>query len=234
MILLHGANSAGIELAPLVEALRPYATVRTPNLLGHGGRPIPERITMRDMAEDLVAWMDAEGVAADVIGGYSIGGTLALYMARHHPRRVRGAITLATKPLFDADTTRRLVHLVDHERLRRVRFPWGMRIDELARMHAPNTWQDVADLAGRLFASLGEVPPLPQAQLRAIRVPVMVVSSNLDQLVPWEETLALGRFIPDSHVAMFHGPAHPLRAIPLLPVARVMDEWMSRKGLRDR
>jgi pimeloyl-ACP methyl ester carboxylesterase len=232
MILLHGANSGGVELAPLAEALRPYATVRTPNLLGHGGRPIPARITLRDMAEDLVAWMDAEGIDTDVIGGYSIGGTLALYVARHYPQRVRGAIALATKHVFDAATTRHLIHLVNHERLERIRFPWGMRIDELARIHAPNTWQDAADMTGRLFASLGQSPPLPEAELRAIRVPVMVVSSNLDQLVPWDETLALGRFIPGSHVAMFHGPAHPLRAIPLLPVARTMDEWMGHKGLR--
>ena len=78
MIFLHGANSATVELAPFVEAMRPYAAVRTPDLLGHGGRPIPERIAMRELADDVEAWMDREAIQSDVIGGYSIGGTLAL------------------------------------------------------------------------------------------------------------------------------------------------------------
>jgi pimeloyl-ACP methyl ester carboxylesterase len=234
MIFLHGANSASAELVPFVEAMRPYCVVRTPNMIGHGGRPIPERITVRELAADVVAWMDQEGIAADVVGGYSFGGTVALYLARHHPSRVRGVIALAAKHFFNATTLQHWSHLVDPERLARLKFPWGLRTDELARIHAPNTWQEVASANARIFATLGEAPPLPDADLRAIRAPVMVVSSNLDQIVPWEETLALGKKIPGSHVAMFHGPAHPLRAIPLAAVARTIDEWMGNKGLRER
>ena len=54
---------------------------------------------------------------------------------------------------------------------------------------------------------------------------------TLDKVVPWEETLALGRAIPDAHVAMFYGPAHPLRTIPLPAVARAIHQWMVQKRL---
>ncbi len=232
MIFFHGANSAGVELAPLVEAMKPYAPVRAPNLLAHGGRPIPERLTMRDFADDVVAWMDGERIEKDVVGGYSFGGTLALYLARHHPDRVRGVIALAAKHVYDPETMRHWTYLVNHERLAGMKFPWGTRIEELARIHAPNTWQAVADANARLFAALREAPPLPEADLRAIRPPVMIVSSNLDQIVPWEETLALGKLIPGSHVAMFYGPAHPLRAIPLPAIARTIDQWLRSKNLQ--
>jgi pimeloyl-ACP methyl ester carboxylesterase len=231
MIFLHGANSGGVELAPLVEAMKPYATVRAPDLLGHGGRPIPDRIATRELADDVLAWMDAEGIESDVVGGYSFGGTLALYLARHHPQRVRGVIALAAKHRFDAETMRHWTYLVGHERLAGMKFPWGTRIEELARIHAPNPWQAVADLNARLFATLAKAPPLTEADLRAIAPPVMIVSSNLDQIVPWAETLALGKLIPASHVAMFYGPAHPLRAIPLPAIARTIDEWMRSKKL---
>jgi pimeloyl-ACP methyl ester carboxylesterase len=234
MIFLHGANSAGAELAPLAEAMRPYATVRTPDLIGHGGRPIPERIAMRELADDVVAWMDAERIENDVVGGYSFGGTLALYLARHHPDRVRGVIALAAKHVLDAATIKHWTYLVNHERLAGMKFPWGTRIEELARIHAPNAWQAVADLNARLFATLAAAPPLTEADLRAIAPPVMIVSSNLDQIVPWAETLALGKLIPGSHIAMFHGPAHPLRAIPLPAIARTIAEWLDAKGLRGR
>jgi len=232
VIFLHGANSAGSELQPFVEAMQPYSAVRTPNMAGHGGRPIPASITMRDVADDVVAWMDQQGIERDIVGGYSFGGTVALYLARHHPQRVSGVVALATKHRFDAKTLEYWQHLLGHERVERIVFPNGVRrVDELVRLHAPNPWKDVLDANSRLFATFATDPPLAQADLQAIRAPVMIASSNLDKVVPWDETLALGRAIPDAHVAMFYGPAHPLRTIPLPAVARNIHQWMVQKKL---
>ena len=233
MIFLHGANSGGSELGPFVAAMQPYTAVRTPNIAGHAGRALSERPTMRGLADDLAAWMDGEGIERDVVGGYSIGGTLALYFARHHPQRVSGVVTLAAKHVFDAAAMRYLQHLLTHERLERLVLPGARirRVDELARLHAPNTWQDVADFNSRLFATFASDPPLPAADLAAIRAPVMIVSASLDQIVPWAETLALGRALPDANVAMFYGPGHPLLAIPLPAIARAIHQWMVQKKL---
>ncbi len=107
---------------------------------------------MGDLADDLVAWMDAERIESDVVGGFSFGGALALYLARHHPDRVRGVVALAAKHVFDAATLEHWTHLVTHERLARLQFPWGPRTAELSRIHAPNTWQAVADPAHPLRA----------------------------------------------------------------------------------
>ena len=232
MIFLHGANSAGSELQPFVEAMQPYAAVRTPNMVGHGGRPIPASIATRDVADDVVAWMDQQGVERDIVGGYSFGGTVALYLARHYPQRVSGVVALAAKHVFDARTLQHWQHLVGHERIARTTLPDGTRrVDQLIRLHAPNSWKDVLDANSRLFATFATDPPLAQADLQAIRAPVMIASSNLDKVVPWEETLALGRAIPDAHVAMFYGAAHPLRTIPLPAVARTIHQWMVQKKL---
>ena len=36
----------------------------------------------------------------------------------------------------------------------------------------------------------------------------------------------LGKLLPGSRVAMFYGPAHPLTAVPVLAVARVLGPWI--------
>ena len=147
MIFLHGANSAGAELQAFVDAMKPYTPVRTPDLLGHRGRPIHDRITIGDVADDIVAWMDREGIDRDVLGGYSFGGTVALYLARHHPARVSGVVPLASKHVFDATTLQRWTHLLSHARVEGITLPGGIRrVDELTRLHAPSKWQDVLDL----------------------------------------------------------------------------------------
>jgi hypothetical protein len=73
----------------------------------------------------------------------------------------------------------------------------------------------------------------PYATTRLPDLPVMVVSSNADQLVPWKEAAELARLVPGSHLAMFYGPGHPLRAAPLLAIARTIGRWLDAKGLRD-
>jgi len=227
MIFLHGAMSTGAELQPFVDAMAPYAAVRTPDLPGHAGRPLAALGSMRAIADDLAAWMDREGIEKDVVGGYSFGGTVALHFARHHPSRVSGVVALAAKHDFDAASLELWRRLLGHGRIEGVVLPGGVRqADDLARLHAPNRWQDVADANAALFAGFAAEPPLSQADLQSIRVPVMVVSSNLDRIVPWEETLALGRALPDAHVAMFVGLAHPMRKIPLLAIARNIHQWM--------
>ncbi len=199
MVIIHGANSAAAEMAPFIDALRPYTSAVAQSLPGHGGRPLDRPMTVPAFAADIVAYMDREGIDRTILAGYSFGGAIALYIARHWPQRVSGVVALATK----SET-----------------------------IHAPNAWQDVARANAALFATLGESPPLSDADLAAIRVPVMIASSNVDQIVPWSESIALAKRIPGSHVAMFYGPAHPIRAAPLLAIARAIGEWMRANGLQ--
>jgi len=229
MVIIHRANSAAAEMAPLIQALGPYTRAVAPSLPGHGGRELPGRMTVPDFAADVIAFMDREGIERDVLTGYSFGGVIALYIARHHPQRVAGVVALATKHVFDEATLTHWTHLVQPERLAR---PGNPRTAELEKIHAPNDWRDVARENAKLFATLRGNPPLSEADLASITAPVMIVSSSQDQIVPWDETLALGKRIPGSHVAMFYGPAHPLRAAPLLAIARAIGEWMKARGLR--
>jgi pimeloyl-ACP methyl ester carboxylesterase len=229
MLIIHGANSAAVEMAPFIEALRPYTPAVAPSLPGHGGRTIDAPMTVRAFAEDVVAFMDREGIERTVLAGYSFGGTIALYIARHWPQRVSGVVALAAKFVFDETTIAHWTHLVQPERLGR---PGNPRTPELERIHAPVAWQDVARANASLFATLRATPPLSDADLAAIAVPVMVVSSNVDQIVPWSESLALAKRIPGSHVAMFYGPAHPIRAAPLLAIARAIGEWLRANHLQ--
>lgn len=225
MILLHGSSSAGAEMAPLAEALRPYTETRSPNLLGHGGRPIPESFSVAEFVRDIVEYLDREAIERTFVTGYSSGGLLALYLARHYPQRVRGVCTLATKYVFDAKTVEHWTHLASPERYAR---PGNPRTPEMARIHAPQDWTRVPATNSRYYESLGRDPPLKDEDLRAIEAPVLVVSSNRDQIVPWEESVALAKLLPRSELAMFYGPAHPLAVVPVLPVARVIATWMEK------
>lgn len=54
----------------------------------------------------------------------------------------------------------------------------------------------------------------------------MLVNGDRDQLVPWSETVALGKLFARSRLVKFYGLAHPIRLVPVFAVARALDQWV--------
>jgi len=223
VLILHGVNGCASEMEPIASPLREYADVRAMTLLGHGGRPLPGRLSVPSIAEDVIAWLDREALERVILFGYSTGGYLALYLARHHPERVKAVVALTTKYVWDSAMVARAVYLANPERLKRNA---GPRLEALKRYHGDPNWEQVT-LANRAFLEdLGANPPLGDADLANIRAPVMAVSGDRDAIVPWQEMLDLRRRLPDCHLAMFYGNGHPPTALPVLALARAIGPWI--------
>jgi pimeloyl-ACP methyl ester carboxylesterase len=91
LVLSHGlgANQAFwyFHIAP---RLASRFRVTLYDLRGHGTSDCPPRgYTTRDLAGDLAALMDAQGIAAADLVGHSFGGAVSLHCAALHPERVR-------------------------------------------------------------------------------------------------------------------------------------------------
>lgn len=98
IVALHGFTGQGADFEPLRACLPPEATLRAPDLPGHGafGR-------LRDLsAYSLPAHLDAITAAATApqvtLLGYSMGGRLALHWAIAHPERVSRLILVGASP----------------------------------------------------------------------------------------------------------------------------------------
>ena len=222
ILLLHGANGSARELDPLAAPLRAHANVIAHDLPGHGGRAVPERLSFEAAAADAIERLDREGVERAVVVGYSLGGYLALYLASKYPQRVLGACAIAAKFTFDAETVKQWSYLAQPARLER---PGNPRAAEMLVAHGPG-WHAVTLANTALFRSLGQAPPLAEADFRAIERPVLLVNSNRDPLVQWDETLRIGGLVPGARLVMFYGLAHPLRNVPVARVAEAIGQWM--------
>jgi pimeloyl-ACP methyl ester carboxylesterase len=220
--VLHGANGCAREMEPLAAPLRTYGRVIAHDLPGHGGRELPDRLSIEDQAKDVIARLDREGIAQAVVVGYSLGGYLAIYLTRHYPQRIQGACGIAIKYVFDPETIKYWTYLAQPDRLAR---PGNPRAGEMLAAHGPN-WRAVTLATSVFFGDLGARPPLSEPDLRAIERPVLLVGSNRDAIVKWDETMALGRLIPNARLAMFYGLAHPLRNVPVTRVGEVIGQWL--------
>jgi pimeloyl-ACP methyl ester carboxylesterase len=223
LVLLHGSNASGPEMEPVARLLRPHFELRAPNLLGHGGRPVPDGYSLEEMSEDLIAWLDSERIGRCDLLGYSVGGYVALHAARRHPDRFRAFATLAAKYRFDELAVKHVVHLSQPARLAR---PEVGRKAEMERAHGAHNWEKVALNTCELFRRLGERPPLSEEDLQRINVPALIVSGDRDPLVSAAESRRLADLLPFARLALFPGPAHPLKEVPLDQVVRAFRSFI--------
>ena len=105
VLLLHGwLSSADQNWFRAYEALGSRRQVIAIDHQGHGhGIRSDERFTFDRCADDAAGVLDQLGIDRAIVAGYSMGGPIALHLARRHPDRVAGLVLAATS-LMAGDT----------------------------------------------------------------------------------------------------------------------------------
>jgi carboxylesterase len=200
VLCLHGITGTPFEVRPLAEALgRAGCTVEAPTLAGHGG-------TLRSLAESSWPdWLRSAETAMDAlqarvggrpiaICGFSMGGLLALRLARLYPDRITSLVVMSA-PL-------RLRKL----QVMGIRAVGALPINFPAHpaLAVPKLWgSDVSDPALRYtnpglrafpiaaLKALVSLMDTVRADLPAIKTPTLVVHGRHDHTVPMEDSLEL-------------------------------------------
>jgi 3-oxoadipate enol-lactonase len=170
-----------------------------PDLRGAGVSSVPgapDGYSIARYANDLIQLLDASGIAHAVVCGLSMGGYILFELLRRHPARVRAAVLCNTKAAADSAEARRdrdaMAALARNEGTDAVADKLLPRVlaratldqksqvvNEVKRMII---CQPVAGVVGALRALRDRVDSTPL--LPTIRVPVLVVAGDDDQIAP--------------------------------------------------
>jgi 3-oxoadipate enol-lactonase len=95
VVVLHGLGLSRDVFAPVLPALAARFRVVRLDLRGHGASPAPDPPEPYSHHEDVLATLDAMGLAQVDVVGLSLGGGVAVDLALAHPARVRRLARLA-------------------------------------------------------------------------------------------------------------------------------------------
>jgi carboxylesterase len=200
VLCLHGLTGTPFEVRPLAEALGAAGySVEVPRLAGHGG-------TLRELAA--THWSDwlasAETAMDDLrrrigsrpinVVGFSMGGLLALRLARQFPERIAAQVIIAA-PLrmrpFQMRSVRALSMLpVDFRSYPLACIPKlkGSDISDPEMRDAnPSLRAFPISAVTSLFDLMNQV----RADLPSVRAPTLVIHGRRDHTVPMEDSLEL-------------------------------------------
>lgn len=97
LLLLHGLGASGFSWRENIDPLSRHFRVLAPDLPGHGRSPAPldGDYSLEGMIKGIVGFMDRRGIHRAALAGNSLGGSLALLLARDYPERVSAMALLA-------------------------------------------------------------------------------------------------------------------------------------------
>jgi pimeloyl-ACP methyl ester carboxylesterase len=95
LVLIHGAGGSHLYWPAELRRL-PGRPVIVPDLPGHGRSDGPGRDTIGGYAAAVGHLLDAIGLERVVVGGHSMGGAIAQWMALAHPERIAGLVLIGT------------------------------------------------------------------------------------------------------------------------------------------
>lgn len=155
---MHGAIGAKAQLAELEKNLAGSFMIHSLNFSGHGGSALNDNeFSITQFAKEVIAFLDKEGIATVNIFGYSLGGYVAMYVAKHHPERIHKIITLATKFAWNEN-------IAAHERTMLNAAKTAEKLPAFAaalqKMHAPNNWKIILEKTAAMLVEMGKRNPL--------------------------------------------------------------------------
>ncbi len=184
LVLLHGLpsdSSTWAQVAPDLAAIG--CRVITPDQRGHGGSARTGTYSLEEMRDDLRQFADALGLGRFVLGGHSMGGTVATLFAERYPSRLAGLILVDSPPPDGSG-----------------RWDPGPR----PRGNLPYDWPVVP----AIFRQLSDPDPAWWAQLPAIAAPALVIGGGSASPAPQHLLAEMTQLMPDATMVTIEGAGH--------------------------
>jgi pimeloyl-ACP methyl ester carboxylesterase len=220
LLLVHGWPHDRTMWTGQLGGLAPFARLIAPDLRGVGGSSVRGPYTMDRYADDLVAFLDALGVARAVVCGLSMGGYIAFSMLRRHRERIRGIILADTRATADTDDVRAnraaLIEVIEREGMD------ALAARQLSSSVARSTLARQPELVETVRHMMASVPaegaigalramaerPDSTPLLAGIDVPTLVVGGAEDAITSPDVLRSMAAAIPRSRVEILQQGGH--------------------------
>ena len=226
LLVLHGAlGSTELETRRLLPHFQQHFKTIALDFAAHGQSDDfaeEELLTMDFFAESIPAVLDHLGIARAHVFGFSMGGAVALYVARTHPERIDRLAVHGVNVQWDADEVTVMTVGMDPETMEGVAPRWAER---LSATHGADRWRG---LTRRMIAFTDALPDrrFPNEELAQVTAPTLISTGDQDRYFRIEHALNLWQTLPDARLAVHPGLDHPIQGVDPERFAAMMADFL--------
>jgi pimeloyl-ACP methyl ester carboxylesterase len=218
LLLVHGYAGSWRDFELLLPHLPPSIRALAPTQRGHGDASRPaDGYRPRDLAADLVAFLDALRLEAAVLAGGSSGGIVARRFALDHPARTLGLVFLGSPATLRGNPGVQEMWDSDVSRLADPLLPDFVRrfIESTVDRPVPPAFletvvQQGLKIPARVWKATlkGLLEDDSFAELGRVRAPTLVLWGDGDPFLPRSDQQALAGAIPGARLLVYPGAGH--------------------------
>jgi pimeloyl-ACP methyl ester carboxylesterase len=210
-----------------------------PDLRGLGLSDVPEAgYSISGYADDMVALLDALGVAKAVACGFSMGGYVALDVVRRYRERLSGLILVNTRANADQEDAKRARD--DMIQLVRERGTVALAEALLPKLLAPLSLTALPQVVEQVRATIvgspvdgviGALMAMKERrdatrELADIDLPTLVIAGREDQLISVDDARTMADQIPQAQFTVIAEAGHLVPMEQSLAASRVIGEFL--------
>ena len=232
LLLLHGLGSRGEDWSGMIPTLAAQGFhVYVPDLLGYGRSPRPDVDYSISLQEKIIVdFMQAVHLDHADVGGWSMGGWIALKLTVDHPALVDRLIAydaagIYFPPTFNASLFTPtdgagLHHLID------MLTPKPMSLPPFVQRAALRRLAENAPIIDRSVNSMTSGHDLLDFELGHIHQPTLIVWGKQDRLIPLSVGQTMQRDIPGASLFVLDGCGHLAPQDCAKPIVKETVEWL--------
>jgi pimeloyl-ACP methyl ester carboxylesterase len=222
LVILHGMLGSSRNWQTTGRDLAGQFHVRALDLRNHGDSPHAGEMTYTAMVDDVIAWLDAQGLGRVTLLGHSMGGKVAMLLACRHPERVTALVVVDIAPKdyfwpahraeFAAMNELDLANLPSRaaaEQLLEVKVTdWAMRKFLLTNLvQANGRWRWSINLPG-LTAALATMEANPLEPTDRFAGLALFIAGGKSRYVTADDHTAIRRYFPAARIETLATAGH--------------------------
>ncbi len=210
IILLHGAIGAKDQLEPLAVELKQQGyTVFTLSFSGHGQTPFATNFGIEQFALELEQFITVNHLQQPTVFGYSMGGYVALYLAKQQPTLLGNIITLGTKFEWSPEISAKETKMLDSKTILE-KVP---KFAEALQKRHGHDWELLLQKTAEMMIELGNKNTLSLNDFASIENKVLIGLADKDNMVTLEETTTVYKQLKNGAMYMLPNTKHPIETV---------------------
>jgi len=215
VVLVHGLGGRAEDWKKLAPFLRKAGyRVYLPDLPGFGQseRPTNFSYSVTDQSRIVVGFLDAMGLKQVDLGGWSMGGWIVQLVAANHPDRVSRLMLfdsagLYVKPEWDTKLFTP-ISPAEIEKLDKLLMPHPPSLPDFVARDIMRVSQEHAWVMHRSLDTMLQGRETTDALLPQLKMRVLIVWGELDQITPLSEGKKMNKLISQSQMDVVAGCGH--------------------------
>ncbi len=209
LVLLHGALGCAAQFDELKKLLPNDLPVSCPEFYGHSNTAFVKEFTIDSLAKQVLEFMDEVQIEKANFFGHSMGGYVALHLAKTSPERVSKVFTLGTMLKWDDEILQKELRMMDAEKMEEKLPAFAAHLDK-THTHG---WKILLEKTKDLLTDLVKKQYMREEALGKLETPVRLGIGDRDTSAGVVNTVHFYLLLKQGQLEVFPNTPHPYERV---------------------